>query len=64
MLGTRGGGAGEPLSEEPQAPDLGWGGLAEGGVEVDEIPGDHYSILREPNVQALADRLRETLDSS
>ncbi len=55
--------AGESLSEEPQAPDLGWGGLAAGGLEIHEIGGNHYSILREPHVEALADRLTEVLES-
>ncbi len=31
------------------------------GAVLDEIPGDHYSMLREPNIEVLADRLREVL---
>ncbi len=45
-----------------EAPDLGWGELAEGGLEIHEVEGNHYSILREPNVEVLADGLREVLD--
>ncbi|MBV8199718.1 MAG: hypothetical protein JOZ15_03750, partial [Acidobacteria bacterium] len=39
--------------------DLGWGRLAGGRIEVVEVPGDHYTLLREPHVQTLASRLRE-----
>jgi amino acid adenylation domain-containing protein len=37
-----------------------WEGLA-AGVEVHELAGDHYSILREPGVAMLAVRLRESM---
>ncbi|MBZ4423328.1 non-ribosomal peptide synthetase, partial [Myxococcus sp. RHSTA-1-4] len=47
-----------------EAPDLedgekdrGWGELAESGVEVEETPGDGYSLLRAPHVKELAPRL-------
>ncbi|MCP4661078.1 MAG: hypothetical protein GY856_37220 [bacterium] len=53
--------AGERGTQEPPTSDLGWGELAQGGVEAYEIPGDHYSMLREPDVEALAERLREVL---
>jgi thioesterase domain-containing protein len=38
--------------------DLGWGGLANEGVEVLEIPGNHETLAREPNVAVLASALR------
>jgi thioesterase domain-containing protein len=50
------------------APDetFGWSRLAEGGVEVRTVPGSHYTMLREPHVQSLAEwlgaRLREAGD--
>jgi len=34
--------------------DLGWGRLAEAGVEVHEVTSDHLGILREPSVRELA----------
>ena len=43
-------------------PEMGWGGLALGGVEVFEVPGDHMSILDQPRVAELADRLRGCLE--
>jgi len=51
--------------EKPAAgradPALGWGPLAAGGVEVVEVPGTHDTILDEPAVQVLAERLWERL---
>jgi amino acid adenylation domain-containing protein len=42
-------------------PVLGWAGLALGGIQVHDIPGDHISIVAEPNVRALAEKLRQCL---
>ena len=42
-------------------PTRGWDEFALGGVEVNEISGTHYSILHEPQVRDLAQRLREKL---
>jgi amino acid adenylation domain-containing protein len=44
--------------------DLGWTPLAEGGVEVCEVPGDHFDIFGEPNIQVLAGQLRARLERS
>jgi oxalate---CoA ligase len=38
-------------------PQMGWGKLAEGGLEIHEVPGDHVSLLVEPNVRLLAQQL-------
>ena len=37
----------------------GWDKLVTGDVEVRLVPGNHFSILRDPNVQVLAEQLRE-----
>ncbi|HEV8582999.1 MAG TPA: thioesterase domain-containing protein [Thermoanaerobaculia bacterium] len=42
--------------------DLGWGRLTPRPVEVYELPGDHITLMAEPNVAALAGRLRACLD--
>jgi len=42
-------------------PQLGWGKLARGGVDVRLIPGSHSSVLREPHVQGLAAELKKYL---
>jgi acyl transferase domain-containing protein/thioesterase domain-containing protein/acyl carrier protein len=55
-----------PASKQPAGldygPDMGWAGLAAGGVEVHEVPGYYGSIVLEPRVRILADRLRACLD--
>ena len=39
-----------------------WGDLAAGGIEIHRIPGDHDAILREPQVQLLAEQLSADLN--
>jgi amino acid adenylation domain-containing protein len=39
-----------------------WRELAQGGMEVHLIPGNHQNIVDEPNVQVLADTLRSCID--
>jgi thioesterase domain-containing protein/acyl carrier protein len=41
--------------------DLGWNDLAAGGAEVILVPGDHWTMLREPRVHLFAQRLTEAL---
>jgi amino acid adenylation domain-containing protein len=38
-------------------PTLGWGNRTTRGVEVEEIPGDHETFLREPHVKELARKI-------
>jgi thioesterase domain-containing protein/acyl carrier protein len=45
-------------------PSLGWMGLAEGGVDVHFVQGDHSSMLRRPHVEFLAERLKSCLDQA
>jgi thioesterase domain-containing protein len=50
---------------DPRLPwDLGWTPLAEGGVEVYELPGDHDLVFREENIRVLAEQLRAHLEIS
>jgi thioesterase domain-containing protein len=50
---------------DPRLPrDLGWTAFAEGGVEVYELPGDHDLVFREPNIQILAEQVRNHLERS
>jgi surfactin family lipopeptide synthetase A len=43
-------------------PDLGWRELAPGGLEIQDVPGDTFSMLEEPHVQVLAEKLRDCID--
>lgn len=45
-------------------PELGWGGLAAGGLEIHQIPGLHHDILANPHVKVLAEKLRACLDKA
>jgi thioesterase domain-containing protein len=36
----------------------GWSQYAEGSVEIHVVPGDHHTIMSEPFVQVLAEKLR------
>jgi thioesterase domain-containing protein/acyl carrier protein len=46
---------------EGDDPTLGWG-LRVPNLQVFEVPGDHLSILKSPNVQIMAEQLRSYLD--
>ena len=43
-------------------PNLGWGSLAMGGVDIQFVPGAHEKVFLEPNVRLLADVLKSCLD--
>jgi aspartate racemase len=43
-------------------PDLGWSELAPGGLEIHDVPGDTFSMLEEPHIQVLAEKLRDCID--
>jgi amino acid adenylation domain-containing protein len=40
-------------------PDLGWGALVEGDLELMTVPGNHHTIMTGASAQAIARRLRE-----
>jgi thioesterase domain-containing protein len=44
--------------------EAGWQQLAMDGLEVHEIPGDHFSILKEPHVGQLAQTLTAAIDGA
>ncbi|HKV33206.1 MAG TPA: amino acid adenylation domain-containing protein [Pyrinomonadaceae bacterium] len=54
--------ANKKASETKVTPVEGWGRLATGGVDVHQIPGDHFSILHEPNVRVLGEQLRQCIE--
>ncbi len=49
---------------DDEAPDLGWGRVAMAGVEVHEVPGNHNTMLHEPHVSVLAEKLKQCLDAA
>jgi thioesterase domain-containing protein len=49
--------AGDPT----RAADGGWSEWVPGGLAVCQVPGDHFSLLQDPHVLTLAERLTERL---
>ena len=45
-------------------PALGWGAFAVEPVEIHVIPGDHFTLLGEPNVRVLSERLKVCLEGT
>ncbi|ARV58501.1 hypothetical protein BZZ01_07480 [Nostocales cyanobacterium HT-58-2] len=45
-------------------PLFGWGDLVTGGIDVYHLPGSHLSILDEPEVQVLAEKLKLCLEKA
>jgi aspartate racemase len=43
-------------------PDLGWGKLAGGGLEIRQVPGEHLTMMDEPHVQRLAEQLKDCIE--
>jgi thioesterase domain-containing protein len=41
-----------------------WEKWATGGVEVQEIPGNHFTMIQEPHVRQLAERLKSCIDAA
>jgi amino acid adenylation domain-containing protein len=54
----------ERLREDVKDPAAGWRKLATGGLEIYEIPGNHFTIMRRPHLKILAERLTDCLSSS
>jgi thioesterase domain-containing protein len=44
--------------------NFGWGNLVTGELHIYEVPGDHLGILKEPQVQVLAQKLKACLAES
>jgi len=45
-------------------PQMGWGPLVAGGLEIREVPGAHYNILEPPHVEAVSQQLKECLSKA
>jgi thioesterase domain-containing protein len=53
----------ENADRDQRGSQLGWQGLAE-KIQVYDVPGDKYSIFKEPHVRVLAEQLRLYLDQA
>jgi len=45
-------------------PWMGWGKLVTGGIEIHEIPGDHYTMITAPHIDVLAQQLAACMQAS
>ena len=45
-----------------QQADWGWNQYASGSVDIHVVPGDHHTMMSQPHVQVLAEKLRACLD--
>ena len=54
--------ASEDPSGNPLDPTLGWSDWAEGGVDVQIVPGNHATMVYKPNVETLAEKLAACID--
>ncbi len=44
-------------------PDMGWAGLARGGVNVRAVSGNHYNMIKEPHVALIAEELKRAIEA-
>jgi thioesterase domain-containing protein len=54
----------QPRGRSGRDPTLGWGMLAADGVDVHDMPGEHLTLLRDPHVRTLAERLHGCLEEA
>ena len=54
--------ASEDLSGNRLGPTLGWSDWAEGGVDVQSVPGNHATMVYKPNVETLAAKLAACIE--
>jgi amino acid adenylation domain-containing protein len=56
--------ASERPHDEIEAQVISWQRVAAGGVSVYRLPGDHYTLLRQPQLEQLAERLRLCIEEA
>jgi amino acid adenylation domain-containing protein len=55
---------GDHMSERDGGPELGWRGYASEGVDVQEVPGNHESVIEQPYAAVLAEKLKASARSA
>jgi thioesterase domain-containing protein len=56
--------ASEGKDELRDGPTLGWDQICADGIEIRNVPGDHYTTLTGANVRTLAEQLKTCLDAA
>ncbi len=54
---------GPEWNETKREPAWGWSQYADGSVDIQVVPGSHFTMMNQPNVPVLAEKLRECLDN-
>ncbi|MCI0454466.1 MAG: SDR family NAD(P)-dependent oxidoreductase [Candidatus Dadabacteria bacterium] len=54
----------ERLGTVNQENGVDWTGFFAGELEIHEVPGNHYSMMEEPNIQVIADKLSVCLEKA
>jgi thioesterase domain-containing protein/acyl carrier protein len=54
----------DPRFGDIHDPTLGWANFAQAGVDAFLLPGDHFTLSREPNISLLAESLRSAIHSA
>ncbi|MBD2339548.1 AMP-binding protein [Calothrix sp. FACHB-156] len=45
-------------------PNMGWGELALGGLDIQHVPGNHFSIFNEPYVKSLSEKMKVCIEQA
>ena len=53
----------QPPAKNPE-PTIGWAKFLSGRLEIHQVPGDHSNLVKDPNVQVLAEKLRACIDEA
>jgi len=54
----------EPIGSNYREPISAWKKFFAGGMEIHKVPGNHYTLMVEPNVRILGEKLRECLEQA
>jgi thioesterase domain-containing protein/phosphohistidine swiveling domain-containing protein/acyl carrier protein len=54
----------ESYEEFLKEPDMGWKRFSEKPVEIVEVPGNHVTMISEPHVRVLAEKLNESMEKA
>lgn len=55
---------GHELNDKKAEPTWGWSLYSEGSVDIQVVPGDHFTMMNQPNVRVLAEKLKVCLEQT
>lgn len=51
----------DEVTDQPRPKDVGWSGIILNGLEIVEIPGNHWTMLSHPSVGVVAKKLEQAM---